>query len=385
MKTNETLALKYRPKKLEDLAGHANIISGIKGMLKSQEIPNAFLLVGPSGVGKTTISRMLARYLNCETMNACGKCESCKAMDDLSHMDYTEVNGSESGNIDTIRKLIESASFRPRSRFRIIMLDEIHRISAPAANALLKPLEEPPEHTLWILATTDPDKIPNSKAVCGRCTQIILNKPTREEIAHRLMDVAKDAKLKWVKESYALNIAEASGGHVRDALQILQSVNTAIKGYDGKPSKKEIKQMVSELSVKTVDLDTEKTTLNILVAIYTNDAARLQKAVLDVEDHTQIINKVLMLNYYLLNKLLVGTHEKIWETKINKALYNYLSDKGMPPVSLVAEVHKSLVNLKAEMATYVVNGEHLLTSHLMGYCNEQKTKKKKAKAKERDR
>ena len=123
-KTNETFALKYRPKKLEDLAGHKQIISGIRGMLKAKDVPNAFMLVGPSGVGKTTISRMLARYLNCETMDACGKCDSCKAMDDLSSMDYTEVNASESGNIDTIRKLIESSSFRPRGRFRIIMLDE---------------------------------------------------------------------------------------------------------------------------------------------------------------------------------------------------------------------------------------------------------------------
>ena len=257
IKTNETFALKYRPKKLEELAGHKQIISGIRGMLKAKDVPNAFMLVGPSGTGKTTISRMIARYLNCETMDACGKCDSCKAMDDLSSMDYVEVNASESGNIETIRKLIESSSFRPRGRFRVIFLDEVHRLSMQAANALLKPLEEPPEHTLWILATTDPDKIPNSKAVCGRCTQLILNKPTREEIAERLISIAKDAKLKWVKEKYALDIAEASGGHVRDAVQILQAVNTAIRGHDGKPSKKEIKQMVSDLSVKTVDLDTE--------------------------------------------------------------------------------------------------------------------------------
>ena len=524
-KTNETFALKYRPKKLEDLAGHKQIISGIRGMLKAKDVPNAFMLVGPSGVGKTTISRMLARYLNCETMDACGKCESCKAMDDLSSMDYTEVNASESGNIDTIRKLIESSSFRPRGRFRIIMLDEClptgykvlmgdgsekniedivdgdivmsydvqsgehspnvvsnvfsrmtqqlcrftledgstfectpthkmwvanrnqyveahhltkgdsfvpmlceeatltianvevidreqmvhdftvannhnfwvrepnnhkyllssncHRLTMQAANALLKPLEEPPEHTLWILATTDPDKIPNSKAVCGRCTQLILNKPTREEIAERLTNIAKDAKLKWVKEKYALDIAEASGGHVRDAVQILQAVNTAIRGHDGKPSKKEIKQMVSDLSVKTVDLDTEKTTLNILIGIYSNDPKRLQRAILDAEDYTQIINKVLMLNYYLLNKLLIGKHEKIWETKVNRALFNYLSDNGMPSPELVALVHKSLTQLKSEMASYVVNGEHLLTAHLMGYCNEQKTEKSKIKNKKR--
>jgi hypothetical protein len=124
IKTNETFALKYRPKKLEELAGHKQIISGIRGMLKAKDVPNAFMLVGPSGTGKTTISRMIARYLNCETMDACGKCDSCKAMDDLSSMDYVEVNASESGNIETIRKLIESSSFRPRGRFRVILLDE---------------------------------------------------------------------------------------------------------------------------------------------------------------------------------------------------------------------------------------------------------------------
>lgn len=377
MKTNETLALKYRPIKLEDLAGHKQVISGIKGMLKAKDVPNAFMLVGPSGVGKTTISRMIARYINCETMNACGKCESCKSMDDLSSMDYTEVNASESGNIETIRKLIESSSFRPRGRFRVIMLDEVHRLSIAASNALLKPLEEPPEHTLWILATTDPDKIPNSKAVCGRCTQIVLNKPTREEIAERLIAIAKDARLKWVKEKYALEIAEASGGHVRDAIQILQSVNTAIKGMDEKPTKKEIKQMVSDLSVKTVDLDTEKTTLNILIGLYTNDARRLQKAILDVDDYTPVINKVLALNYYLLNKLLVSKHSKIWETKVNRALYDYLLDNGMPDVKLVALVHKSLTQLKSEMSSYVVDGDHLLTAYLMEHINEQKTKKGK--------
>lgn len=124
IKTNNTLALKYRPRKFEDLAGHADIVTGLKGMLKSQELPNAYAIVGLSGTGKTTIGRMIARYLNCETQTGCGKCQSCKEMDAGANMDYTEINASESGNIETVRKQIEAANFKPRYNVRVILWDE---------------------------------------------------------------------------------------------------------------------------------------------------------------------------------------------------------------------------------------------------------------------
>ena len=317
----------------------------------------------------TTIGRMIARYLNCETQTGCGKCQSCKEMDAGANMDYTEINASESGNIETVRKQIEAANFKPRYNVRVILWDEVHRFSVAAVNALLKPLEEPPAHTLWILCTTDPEKIPNYKAVLGRCTMLNLSPPTKEEIAKRLSFIAKKESFNWLSKDNALDIAEASGGHVRDAVQILESVARHIKGLDKVPKKKKLSQLVHGLAVKNVDGNTDKLAMNILIGIYSKDVKRCQKAILETEDYTAMINKLLYLNMYLVNKLILGSHSKIWDTVVSKGLWNYLNDKDIKlKEKNVLLVHEVLTQLKEKASAYLVGGDHLFTAALTTLC-----------------
>ena len=153
LNTRQTLALRYRPKRLSEMVGQSEAVATVQGYLDREAAPNAFMLVGPSGTGKTTMSRLIARHLNCDDLSACEKCESCKAMDrgNDGHPDYTEVNGAESGGVDTIRALIETARYRPTYNLRIIHIDEVHRSTNAAMNSLLKPLEEPSLQTLSLI------------------------------------------------------------------------------------------------------------------------------------------------------------------------------------------------------------------------------------------
>lgn len=363
--TNNTLALRYRPHVLEDIAGHADVVKTLSGMFKTGNVPNAIALVGPSGVGKTTFSRIIARYLNCEHGTGCGKCDSCKAMDNGSHPDYKEINAAESGNIDTIRQLIEMARLRPRHKVRVIMMDEAHRLTLAGSNALLKPLEEPPPQTLWIIATTDPEKIPNSKAIMGRCAQLVLHLPTKEQIGGRLLSIAQAEDIKWLNEDTSLTIAEASNGHVRDAVQILDSVNNHVLALDRIPRGRRLTRLIEDLSVKSQGIDVDKLAMSLLLGIYTGDAARVQSVILDAEDHLSLVNKAMYLNYYLVGTSAVGKHAKLWSNRINQALVSALKDKRIKlTVDNTSDVHSVLTRLRSEMQGFLVGAEHLMTMHL---------------------
>lgn len=366
LNTNSTLALRYRPKRLEDLAGHESIVGTLRGLFKKGSCPNAFMIVGPSGVGKTTIARMISRYFNCETDNACGKCKSCLDMDTMSNMDYKEVNAAEAGNKDDVRAIIEAAQFKPRNKLRIFFLDEVHKMGTHGVNALLKILEEPPQSTLFILATTNPESIPNTKAVCGRCTPLILDPPSREAIADRLMVVAKAEKISWMNDKAGLAIGEASGGHVRDALQILESTNNYIEGLDEPPSRRELRTIIGRLSVQTVDRSMDKLGLALLAGLYTFKPKMVQEAIMGTDDHLGLINKALYLNYYVLSKVLVGSHEKLWDTQMNKAAMAYLKGQGAKMTAEdVIVINQALTNLRSEMQSFTVDAKFLTSARLL--------------------
>ena len=167
------LARKYRPKNFENIVGQDHVVRALSHALESQRLHHAYLFTGTRGIGKTTLSRILAKSLNCEkgiTASPCGICEACKAIDSDRFVDYVEMDAASNRGIADMLQLLEQAVYAPTAaRFKVYMIDEVHMLTSQAFNAMLKTLEEPPEYVKFILATTDPQKIPVT--VLSRCLQ----------------------------------------------------------------------------------------------------------------------------------------------------------------------------------------------------------------------
>ena len=374
MKTNETLALRYRPTTLGGVVGHTSVVTTLKGMFKERNIPNAFMLTGPTGVGKTTLSRMIARYLNCEKLSSCGKCDSCLDMDKEDHADYQEVNGSTKGNKADVQELIDSASFQPTCNIRIMAIDEAHRMSYAGVQALLKPLEEPPSRTLWIISTSEPDRIPNSHAVRGRCMVFNLERPGKQEISDHLLNIAKKEKLKWATEPVVEVVTEASNGQVRDAVQILENAANHVAGLD-KPLKKkgDYVDLIGNLSLEVTTTELDHSALILLSGMYSGDAANVQGSILETEDYVGLLNKCLSINSYHIGRTILGSkHKNLWHTRVNTSFRSVLKDANVDPkdMNMATLIHQRLLRTKDELMKFSTAGGDVLTAWLTGFVYE---------------
>ena len=217
---------KYRPKTWSDLFAHEHTIQSLKNCLQQNDIPNAFLFYGIRGIGKTTIARILARCLSCtDTSNfsdPCGKCESCKNFD--KHLDVMEIDAASKTGVDDIRELIEACQYAPvMGRYKIFIVDEVHMLSKSAFNALLKTIEEPPEHVKFIFATTELQKVPDT--ILSRCMVYHLKPINKDEMAKYLGNIAEKEHIE-IESGVSNILAEASEGSVRDALCLLEQSAT---------------------------------------------------------------------------------------------------------------------------------------------------------------
>ena len=215
------LARKYRPKSFDTLVGQPHVVRALSNALTQQRLHHAYLFTGTRGVGKTTIARILAKSLNCETgitATPCGVCDACVGIDNDRYIDYLEMNAASTRGIDDVRSLLEQATYAPTiGRFKIFMLDEVHQLTKEAFNALLKMLEEPPAHVKFILGTTDPQKVPVT--VLSRCLQFNLRQMASTTINEHLQNVLGQENIAY--ESAALNlISRAAAGSMRDALSL---------------------------------------------------------------------------------------------------------------------------------------------------------------------
>ena len=218
----QVLARKWRPKDFASLVGQEHVVRALRHALETKRLHHAYLFTGTRGVGKTTLARILAKCLNCETgvtPEPCGKCSACVEIDAGRFVDLLEVDAATNTRVDEMRQLLETAQYAPsKGRYKVYVIDEVHQLSGHAFNAMLKTLEEPPEHMKFVLATTDPQKIPVT--VLSRCLQFNLKQMPPAAIATHLERILGEENVPAEREALAL-VARAAAGSMRDALSLL--------------------------------------------------------------------------------------------------------------------------------------------------------------------
>jgi len=216
------LALKWRPRRFEDLVGQPHVVQALANSLKQNRLHHAYLFTGTRGVGKTTVARLLAKALNCDTgivAEPCGVCAACTAIDEGRFVDLLEVDAASRTRVDDTRELLDNVQYAPtRGRFKVYLIDEVHMLSNHSFNALLKTLEEPPPHVKFLLATTDPQKLPVT--VLSRCLQFNLKRFTAAQIQTQLEKICAAEEIP-ADTSGLKAVARAADGSMRDALSLL--------------------------------------------------------------------------------------------------------------------------------------------------------------------
>ncbi|MCH8618868.1 DNA polymerase III subunit gamma/tau [Undibacterium sp. TS12] len=266
----QVLARKYRPRSFETLVGQEHVVRALSHALEQQRLHHAYLFTGTRGVGKTTLSRILAKSFNCETgitAHPCGVCEACTAIDAGRFVDYIEMDAASNRGVDEMASLLEQAIYAPsNARFKVYMIDEVHMLTNHAFNAMLKTLEEPPEHVKFILATTDPQKIPVT--VLSRCLQFNLKQMPPGHIVGHLENILGQEQIDFEVPALRL-LAQGAHGSMRDALSL---TDQAIAYAAGKVSLNAVQGMLGALDQSYL--------IRLLDALLAQDG----KALLDVAD-----------------------------------------------------------------------------------------------------
>src|SRR5210317_477057 len=259
------LARKWRPKDSADTVGQEHVLQALINALDSGRLHHAYLFTGTRGVGKTTIARILAKALNCEkgvTSEPCGQCSACAEIDEGRFVDLIEVDAASKTKVDDTRDLLDNVQYAPaRGRYKVYLIDEVHMLSKSSFNALLKTLEEPPPHVKFLLATTDPQKLPVT--VLSRCLQFNLKRMTPKLIQDRLAHICDAEGIEAETPALAM-LARAADGSLRDALSLLDQ---AIAYCGGKVDEESLALMLG-----TIDRDH---VVRLLRYLADNDAAAI--------------------------------------------------------------------------------------------------------------
>jgi DNA polymerase III subunit gamma/tau len=287
--SHQVLARKWRPKSFETLVGQPHVVRALTNALEQQRIHHAYLFTGTRGVGKTTLARIIAKSLNCETgitAKPCGVCNACTEIDKGRFVDLLEVDAASNTQVDAMRELLENAQYAPTAgRFKVYIIDEVHMLSKSAFNAMLKTLEEPPAHVKFILATTDPQKVPVT--VLSRCLQFNLRQIASPIIIAHLQEVLTQENIPFEMTGIQL-IARAAEGSMRDALSLTDQAiaygNQAVNESDVRSMLGAIDQrylfdiihaLINEDGASLIDKAQEMETRSISFEAALNDLAKL--------------------------------------------------------------------------------------------------------------
>ena len=268
------LARKWRPKDFSETVGQEHVLQALINALESGRLHHAYLFTGTRGVGKTTIARILAKALNCETgvtAEPCGKCSACKEIDEGRFIDLIEVDAASKTKVDDTRDLLDNVQYAAaRGRYKVYLIDEVHMLSKSSFNALLKTLEEPPPHVKFLLATTDPQKLPAT--VLSRCLQFNLKRMTPRLISDRLAHICEAEGIEFEPAALTM-LARAADGSMRDALSLLDQVIAYCGG--------KIEAMPTATMLGTIDRDHVVRLLRLLAE---NDAKGIVDAIREIDE-----------------------------------------------------------------------------------------------------
>ena len=280
----QVLARKWRPKTFEQLVGQEHVSQALINGLDQDRLHHAFMFTGTRGVGKTTIARILAKCLNCETgvsSKPCGECSSCVDLDDGRFVDMIEIDAASRTGVDDMRELLESVHYTPtRGRYKVYIIDEVHMLSTPSFNALLKTLEEPPPHVKFVLATTDPQKIPLT--ILSRCLRFNLRRLLPEQIGGYLKTLVETEEIEAEAETIR-TLSRAADGSMRDGLSLLDQ---AIAFGGGKLVMSDLEKMLGLVDHLHV--------VSMIRALSSNDAKGLLRIVEDLVSQSRDLETVLL-------------------------------------------------------------------------------------------
>ncbi len=283
---SQVLARKWRPKTFQDLVGQTHARQALSNALTQDRLHHAYLFSGARGVGKTTIARIFAKCLNCEqglTETPCGTCDTCRAIDHGNFPDLIEVDAASRTKVDDTRELLDNAQYAPiKGRYKVYLIDEVHMLSTHSFNALLKTLEEPPKHIKFLLATTDPQKLPAT--ILSRCLQFHLKLLTPEQIAGQLAHIGEKEGIKFTPESLNM-LAVAAKGSLRDALSLYDQ---AIAFSNSNLTEELVRGLLGEVEISLV--------YKIIEAVSNEDMTSALKAIEQIAengfDFTQVLDQM---------------------------------------------------------------------------------------------
>ena len=341
-KKYEVLARKYRPRQFAEVVGQQHVTQTLVNAIERKRIAQAYLFVGPRGVGKTTIARILAKALNCEkgpTATPCDTCDSCKQIAAGGHLDVLEIDGASNNGVDQVRDLRDSVRYAPaRGPYKIYIIDEVHMLSIGAFNALLKTLEEPPEHVKFIFATTEPQKVPAT--ILSRCQRFDLRRiATRDMVSHLAM-ISKAEKVS-IDEAALLAVARGAEGGLRDAESALDQLMT----FCGKE--------ITEANVLSVfGLVSWKSLEQLVEALLRGDLAGLLRLVAELDEAGKDLQRLTAEVLEYLRNLLVMAHaaDVLGERELADAqLVTLRQQAGLAPPGRLARVVEVLIEAQGQI------------------------------------
>ena len=333
----------YRPQTFDEVAGQEHIVKTLKNALATGKISHAYLFAGPRGTGKTTMAKLFAKALNCEEGigHQCNECRNCQAIIDGSHPDVLELDAASNNGVDEIRDLIDKVKYGTiLGKYKVYIIDEVHMLSVGAFNALLKTLEEPPEHVVFILATTEPHKI--LPTILSRCQRYDFNKVSESDIKERIKTILLNEDVEYNEDAIKLIVSLADGG-MRDALSILEKVlaysNNSLKVED---------------ILNIFSLESKEEKINLINSIVAHDMSdvldRLNKYITKGTDIKRLTEDLLV----ILKDVLIfnsSSNENYLETltkdEANALSYKISTDRAVQMIDILMNTVKDYKNVTA--------------------------------------